>query len=144
MGNHEIDNVNLLNKLLSELDKKKEPEFPDEETFSCNGCPLRSTCTGHVSRTMITRLSNSWDYRLEQVIIIHHNPELFQLKIIYLGNLLVDEYHESLETAKESFRLGFSHHPWTKKLKPRWTSFYPCSDWLEEINIPIKLMESVH
>ena len=131
--------------LLNEFYKEKEIELENyyQGAFSCKDCELRPTCTGHVSKTMITRLNNSLYYELNYVLIIHHTVLWHQLEVIHLDEILLDECHEDLEEAKQSFLRQFKHKALVKDLEPYWTTYFPCSDWLEKMMIPVKPVEII-
>jgi hypothetical protein len=123
--------LDILNEIYKEKERELERTYPD--VFSCKGCELLSNCTGHVSKTMITRLNNSLYYDLMYVLIIHHTAMWHQLEVIHLDEILLNEFHEYLEDAKQSFLTKFSHKAIIKDLEPSWATYFPCSDWLEEM-----------
>lgn len=132
MGDQYQDIINQYFELLNDFHKEDVLATEDEDMFSCAGCPLRPTCTGHVSNTMITTLINSVFYNLDHVFIIHFTPRLYQLIVINYNEVLLDEYYETLCKAKQAFLFKFSDQFPAKGIQPDWSSYFPCSDWLEE------------
>jgi hypothetical protein len=81
----------------------------------------------------IAMLINSIFYFIQYVIIVK-NPgdSRYRLLVIQHGQVLTDEYYESVRGAKIAFSRMYYHRSWKEGVKPVWSHFYhPESSWLE-------------
>jgi hypothetical protein len=81
----------------------------------------------------VAMLINSIFYFIQYGLIVNMPGDSnYRLLVIQNGQILTDEYYESVRGAKIAFSRMYYHRSWKEGVKPSWSHFYhPDSTWFE-------------